>query len=154
MLQYLGCIEVLRSMRSLDFTTRSQITRYAPNRNALIFFIYQDKGSSEIPAALGSLLWFFMLLVFNKLGPSLLTEAKWKHVKYPEPKNPYRSAYSSKQKTRDEALSQYVTARVWNLALFNWITFSACFFFLCFYQLTNIFSFFFSYYGYSILLPF
>lgn len=26
--QYLGCIEVLRSMRSLDFTTRSQITRY------------------------------------------------------------------------------------------------------------------------------
>uniref|UniRef100_A0AAR2LDE9 SHC adaptor protein 3 n=1 Tax=Pygocentrus nattereri TaxID=42514 RepID=A0AAR2LDE9_PYGNA len=28
-LQYLGCIEVLRSMRSLDFTTRSQITREA-----------------------------------------------------------------------------------------------------------------------------
>lgn len=28
LLQYLGCIEVLRSMRSLDFTTRSQITRY------------------------------------------------------------------------------------------------------------------------------
>uniref|UniRef100_A0A3Q3FSL3 SHC-transforming protein 3-like n=1 Tax=Labrus bergylta TaxID=56723 RepID=A0A3Q3FSL3_9LABR len=27
--QYLGCIEVLRSMRSLDFTTRSQITREA-----------------------------------------------------------------------------------------------------------------------------
>uniref|UniRef100_A0A673GYL9 PID domain-containing protein n=1 Tax=Sinocyclocheilus rhinocerous TaxID=307959 RepID=A0A673GYL9_9TELE len=26
--KYLGCIEVLRSMRSLDFTTRSQITRY------------------------------------------------------------------------------------------------------------------------------
>lgn len=27
LLQYLGCIEVLRSMRSLDFSTRTQITR-------------------------------------------------------------------------------------------------------------------------------
>lgn len=26
-LQYMGCIEVLKSMRSLDFTTRTQVTR-------------------------------------------------------------------------------------------------------------------------------
>lgn len=25
--QYMGCIEVLRSMRSLDFNTRTQVTR-------------------------------------------------------------------------------------------------------------------------------
>lgn len=25
--QYMGCIEVLRSMRSLDFSTRTQVTR-------------------------------------------------------------------------------------------------------------------------------
>uniref|UniRef100_A0A8B9QTL0 PID domain-containing protein n=1 Tax=Anas platyrhynchos TaxID=8839 RepID=A0A8B9QTL0_ANAPL len=31
-LQYLGCIEVLRSMRSLDFNTRTQITREAISR--------------------------------------------------------------------------------------------------------------------------
>uniref|UniRef100_A0A3P9PUQ4 SHC adaptor protein 3 n=1 Tax=Poecilia reticulata TaxID=8081 RepID=A0A3P9PUQ4_POERE len=35
-LQYLGCIEVLRSMRSLDFTTRSQITRYVQTWCAFI----------------------------------------------------------------------------------------------------------------------
>lgn len=29
-LQYMGCIEVLRSMRSLDFNTRTQVTRYGP----------------------------------------------------------------------------------------------------------------------------
>lgn len=28
--QYMGCIEVLRSMRSLDFNTRTQVTRYGP----------------------------------------------------------------------------------------------------------------------------
>lgn len=28
--QYMGCIEVLRSMRSLDFNTRTQVTRYSP----------------------------------------------------------------------------------------------------------------------------
>lgn len=28
-LQYMGCIEVLKSMRSLDFNTRTQVTRYA-----------------------------------------------------------------------------------------------------------------------------
>ncbi|NXF38530.1 SHC2 protein, partial [Nyctibius bracteatus] len=31
-LQYMGCIEVLRSMRSLDFNTRTQVTREAINR--------------------------------------------------------------------------------------------------------------------------
>uniref|UniRef100_A0A2R9CHI5 SHC adaptor protein 2 n=1 Tax=Pan paniscus TaxID=9597 RepID=A0A2R9CHI5_PANPA len=30
--QYMGCIEVLRSMRSLDFNTRTQVTREAINR--------------------------------------------------------------------------------------------------------------------------
>ncbi|KAJ1060673.1 hypothetical protein K5549_016087, partial [Capra hircus] len=30
--QYMGCIEVLRSMRSLDFSTRTQVTREAINR--------------------------------------------------------------------------------------------------------------------------
>ncbi|XP_042553159.1 SHC-transforming protein 2 [Dipodomys spectabilis] len=30
--RYMGCIEVLRSMRSLDFTTRTQVTREAINR--------------------------------------------------------------------------------------------------------------------------
>ncbi|XP_021563989.1 SHC-transforming protein 2-like, partial [Carlito syrichta] len=29
---YMGCIEVLRSMRSLDFNTRTQVTREAINR--------------------------------------------------------------------------------------------------------------------------
>ncbi|NXY78666.1 SHC2 protein, partial [Glareola pratincola] len=28
--RYMGCIEVLRSMRSLDFNTRTQVTRYGP----------------------------------------------------------------------------------------------------------------------------
>ncbi|KAB0362787.1 hypothetical protein FD754_006943 [Muntiacus muntjak] len=32
MVQYMGCIEVLRSMRSLDFSTRTQVTREAINR--------------------------------------------------------------------------------------------------------------------------
>uniref|UniRef100_A0A8D2IXM4 SHC-transforming protein 2 n=1 Tax=Varanus komodoensis TaxID=61221 RepID=A0A8D2IXM4_VARKO len=31
-LQYMGCIEILRSMRSLDFNTRTQVTREAINR--------------------------------------------------------------------------------------------------------------------------
>ncbi|XP_062815710.1 SHC-transforming protein 2 isoform X2 [Anolis carolinensis] len=30
--RYMGCIEILRSMRSLDFTTRTQVTREAINR--------------------------------------------------------------------------------------------------------------------------